>query len=240
MNNTKKEFDIISFTADSKQYYPASMKKEPWMSDTYVKHTEIEIKLGQSRYGGSIIDLPKGVEHPENLQFVAQLDLSEFSPFDKSGLLPKKGQLLFFADIINETGKVIYTDVPNKDLIRIIKEHEDDFFLGVLIDEIFTDTETFEERFKDPEDEDEKKYADENGKVWDYFAGSDKSKLFGIYTNCQYQQDKIKEITFSDKILLLQIGENGFNDEGVISVLIPKNDLKNLNFDNCQFVWGQS
>ncbi|WP_414713014.1 hypothetical protein [Sphingobacterium sp. UBA6645] len=38
----------------------------------------------------------------------------------------------------------------------------------------------------------------------------------------------------------MQIGENGFNDEGVFSVLIPKKDLKNLNFDNCEFVWAQS
>ena len=43
-----------------------------------------------------------------------------------------------------------------------------------------------------------------------------------------------------DEILLLQIGENGFNDEGVFSVTIPREDLKKLNFDNCEFAWGQS
>ena len=66
------------------------------------------------------------------------------------------------------------------------------------------------------------------------------SKIFGIYTYCQYEQDEIEEITFSDKIILLQIGENGFNDEGVFCVTIPKEDLKKLNFDNCEFAWGQS
>ena len=44
-----KAFDIINFTADSKQYYPASMKRESWIPDSYVKHTEIEISLGNLR-----------------------------------------------------------------------------------------------------------------------------------------------------------------------------------------------
>ena len=235
-----KIFEIVSFTSDNKQYYPAAMKKESWMSKTYVKHIDIEIPLGYSRYGGAVIDLPKEIEYPEKFRFAGQLDLAKFSPFDKSGLLPKTGQLIFFADILNDTGKVIYADVPNESLTRIIKEHEDNFFLGVLIDKIFSDTETFEERFREPEDEDEKEGANEDGKVWDYFAGSNKSKIFGIYTHCQYGEKEIKEITFSEKILLLQIGENGFNDEGVFSVLIDKMDLENKNFDNCEFMWAQS
>ncbi|WP_158267972.1 hypothetical protein [Elizabethkingia sp. YR214] len=49
---------------------------------------------------------------------------------------------------------------------------------------------------------------------------------------------EIKEITFSDKILLHQIGENGFNDDGVFSVLIPEADLKRLDFKNCTLAWG--
>lgn len=240
MDKTKQIFEIISFTADNKQYYPASMKHESWMPENYVKHTQIEIPLGHSRYGGPVVDLPSGIEHPKDLRFAAQLDLSKFSPFDKSGLLPKTGQLIFFADIMNDTGKVIYTDVPNDQLLRITKEHEDHFFSGVLIDKIYADTETLEERFREPEDDDEEEAANEDGKVWDYFLGSDKSKIFGIYTHCQYGQEEIEEITFSDKILLLQIGENGFNDEGVFSVTIPKEDLKRLNFDNCEFIWGQS
>lgn len=238
MDKTKQIFEIISFTADCTQYYPASMKHESWMPENYVKHTEIEIPLGHSRYGGPVVDLPSGIEYPKGLRFAAQLDLSKFSPFDKSGLLPKTGQLIFFADIMNDTGKVIYEDVSNDKLVRITNEHEDNFFSGVLIDKIFADTETLEERFREPENEEEE--ANEDGKIWDYFLGSDKSKIFGIYTYCQYEQDEIEEITFSDKIILLQIGENGFNDEGVFSVTIPREDLKKLNFDNCEFAWGQS
>jgi hypothetical protein len=217
MDKYRKKFDIISFTADEKQYYPASMKKSSWMPGTCIKHTKIEIPLGKSRYGGPVIDLPHGIEHPKDLRFAAQLDLAEFSPFDKSGLLPKTGQLIFFADIINDTGKVYYADVPNDKLVRTIHEHEDNFFLGILVDTIFADTETFEENFSDPEDGDVK--------TWNSFAGSGKSKIFGVYTHCQYGQEKIEEITFSDKVLLLQIGENGFNDEGVFSVLINQQDL---------------
>lgn len=240
MNNTNQEFDIISFTADNKQYYPASMAKENWMPNSYVKHTDIEIPIGHSRYGGPVLDLPKGIEVPEGLRFAAQLDLAKLSPFDKNGLLPKTGQLIFFADILNETGKVIYADVSNDSLIRIINEHEDNFFLGVLIEKFFTDKESFSDRFNEAKDEWDKEHANKVGKVWDYFAGSDKSKIFGIYTHCQYEQEEIEEITFSDKLMLLQVGENGFNDEGVFSVIIKRQDLIDKNFDNCEFSWGQS
>jgi len=93
------------------------MKKESWMPDTCIKHTDIEIPLGHSRYGGPIIDLPKGIEHPEGLRFAGQLDLARFSPFDKTGLLPTTGQLIFFADIMNDTGKVIYANVTTTKLV---------------------------------------------------------------------------------------------------------------------------
>jgi uncharacterized protein YwqG len=240
MNNLNHKFDIISFTADNKQYYPASMTKESWMPDTYVKHTDIKIPIGHSRYGGPVIDLPKGIEHPKGLQFAGQLDLAKFSPFDKTGLLPKTGQLIFFADILNDKGKVIYADVPNDSLIRKINEHDDNFFLGVLVNKVFSDEEVFSDRFREAEDEWDKEHANEDGKIWDVFAGSDKSKIFGIYTHCQFGQEEIEKITFSDKLLLLQVGENGFNDEGVFCVLIDRQDLINKNFDNCEFAWGQS
>lgn len=216
------------------------MERESWMPDTFIKHTDLEIPLGHSRYGGPIVDLPPGIDYPEELRFAGQLDLSVLSPFDKSGLLPGTGQLIFFADIVNETGKVIYADIPNESLIRITKEHKDNFFMGILITNLYSDTESFSERFREAEDEWEKEYANENGKVWDHFAGSEKSKIFGIYTHCQYGQEEVEKITLSDKLLLLQIGENGFNDEGVFSVLIGKQDLIERNFDNCEFFWGQS
>jgi uncharacterized protein YwqG len=240
MDKRTKTFEIIRFTADNRRYYPASMERESWMPENYEKHTEIDIQLGQSRYGGPVIDLPKGVKHPKNFRFAAQLDLSKFAPFDKTGLLPKTGQLIFFADIVNDSGKVIYANVPNESLVRAIKEHEDNFFLGVLVDKIFSDTEKWEDRFREPNGKWDNEHKNEDGKLWDHSAGSANSKIFGIYTHCQYEENEIERITFSEKILLLQVGENGFNDEGVFSVLIDREDLINLRFENCEFAWGQS
>lgn len=235
-----QSFNIISIAPSTKRYYPASMEKEDWMGDEYVKFTELEIPLGHSRYGGPVIDLPDDVQIPDGMRFAAQLDLSEISKLDPNGLLPNSGQLIFFADILSDSGKVIYTDVPNEKLNRNINEHEDNFWDGVLIEKIWSDTESWSERFREPENDWDKKHMDENGLLWDDFAGSDKSKLFGIFTHCQLGQTEIEKITNSGKILLLQIGENGFNDEGVFSVLIPKKDLENLNFNACEFHWGQS
>lgn len=238
-----KIFEIISFTADSKFYYAASMDKASFMDENWVKHTDIKIDLGQSRYGGPVFDLPPNIKPPSGLLFAAQLDLSKFSPFNKSGLLPKTGQLIFFADIRNETGeigKVIYADVPNSVLIRHVIEHEDDFFTGKLVDKISADTETLSERYYVPDDEWGKQHLNEDGKNWDYFEGSKRSKIFGILTHCQYDEEQIIGQTLSNKTILLQIGENDFNDEGVFTVLIDKDDLKNKNFDNCEFLWGQS
>lgn len=155
-------------------------------------------------------------------------------------MLPKSGQLIFFADITENTGKVIYADVSNNKFVRHIVEHEDNFFEGILVDKIFADTEEWQERFREPEDEWNKETLNKNGKRWDNFAGNHRSKIFGIYTHCPYGQAEIEKITYSDKVLLLQVGENGFNDEGVFSVLIPKRDLENKNFENCEFAWGQS
>ncbi len=233
MNFREAKFDIIRFgTTNSKFYYGASVEMPQILieSGEYIKHTEVIVPLGYSRCGGPIMDLPENFDYPAGLNFAAQLDLQIFSQFDKLELLPKTGQLIFFADIRRDIGKVIYADIPNNKLHRRIREHEEDFFSGKLIDQVYADTESFSERF----------VTDTGILTWDDFAGSEKSKLFGIFTHCQYSQKEIEDITFSDYLLLLQVGENGFNDEGVFSVLIPKEDLKNKVFDNCKFYWGQS
>jgi hypothetical protein len=240
--NKHEAIDIIEFTAQDQQYYGDSIKMPAILLDdsNYVKASQVSIPLGYSRYGGPVVDLPPGIDYPAGSRLAAQLDLACFSPHDKAGLLPKTGQLLFFADIIGETGKVIYADVPNHQLVRVVQDHEDNFYLGVLIDQVFASTETLQSRYRDPEDEEEAEDANEDGKLWDYFAGSKKSKIFGIYTHCQLEEEEILEILESDKILLLQIGEGGFNDEGVFSVLIDREDLVKKDFSNCSFAWGQS
>jgi uncharacterized protein YwqG len=240
--NKCETLNIIELTAQNQQYYGDSIEMPTivFESGNYVKASQISIPLGCSRYGGPIVDLPPGVDHPADLRFAAQLDLSCFSPHDKSGLLPKTGQLLFFADIIGESGKIIYANVPNDQLVRVMQDHEDNFCLGVLIDQVFASSETLQSRYRDPDDEEEAEDANEEGKLWDYFAGSEKSKIFGIYTHCQLEEEDILEILDSDKILLLQIGEGGFNDEGVLSVLINREDLEKKDFSNSSFAWGQS
>ena len=238
MIDKKKDFKIIRLKADNKIYYPDSSEHEDWMDDKYIKQSKINIPLGVSRYGGPVIDLPEDIEYPSDLRFVAQIDLSKASKFDSYGLLPKTGQLYFFADILSDKGKVIYSNTENEKLIRTIKEHEDNFWSGVLITDFYSDTENINERFI----EEEKKgfFSKKIVRQWDFFAGSDKSKIFGIFTHCQHDQEYIEKVSFSNKLILLQIGEDGFNDEGVFTTLIDKSDLENRNFDNCEFTWGQS
>lgn len=141
---------------------------------------------------------------------------------------------------MSDTGKVIYSDAPNQELVRHTVEHQNNFWDGVLVDRIFASTETFAERFVEPEDEEDEEYTNEDGLMWGYFEGSEKSKIFGIYTNCQFYQEDIEEVMASGKVVLLQVGEDGFNDEGVFSVLIAEEDLRNKNFDSCEFTWAQS
>lgn len=234
MEKRVQEFAIIRLFPDAISYYPASVTIPPILQhERFFKHTEMAVPLGHSRCGGPIVDLPPDVAYPNGLFFAAQLDLAAIAPYDVAGLLPKTGQLLFFTEVYEETGKVFYADVPNHSLVRTIKEHDESFYDGCLIKGFSNEVETLQERF-DPS------LVEEEGDTgWDYFAGSKKSKLFGIYTHCQLAQAEVEAITFSSKILLLQIGED-FTEEGVLSVLIEQEDLKNRNFANCEFAWGQS
>ncbi len=61
------------------------------------------------------------------------------------------------------------------------------------------------------------------GKAWDYFEGCDQSRLFGVYTHCQCNEAEKLHVMETHRVLL-QFGENGFNDEGVFNVLIPAED----------------
>jgi hypothetical protein len=238
----QRTFDIIEFTGQDQQYYGDSIQLHPLLlaSGNYVKASELAIPLGHSRYGGPVVDLPPGVAYPVGLLFAAQLDLAFFAPHDKTGLLPRTGQLLFFTDALTEAGQVLYTEVPNDQLVRVVREHQDNFFAGVLIDHAFATTESLASRYREPEDEEERSEANAEGKVWDDFAGSERSKIFGIYTNCQLPEEEILAMVDSDPIVLLQIGEGNFNDEGVFSVLVSEEALKTRDFTACSFIWAQS
>lgn len=239
----KETFDIIELVPAAKHYYGDSIKlPEILLKDgKMVKAGTVNIPLGQSRYGGPIADLPPDFIYPEDMTFVAQLDLKQIALYDKTGMLPKTGQLIFFADITENRGNVFYADVDNSELVRVVKDHEDNFYDGVLIERVFTSTENLSDRYRMEEEiENEGSDTHNESKLWDRFAGSETSKMFGIYTHCQLWEDDILEILYSHNVLLLQIGENGFNDDGVFSVLINKDDLMARKFDNCTFSWGQS
>ncbi len=292
MEIKKKEFDIIVLYAAENEYFPSQDFiedfKEYWSEDelkTKFVYSDLDIPLGQSRYGGPVIDIPKNTafpiardefDHPtydiskdgfdaNYLRFVAQFDMSEVGPYDQTALLPQKGQLYFFADIYNEKCKVFYIDVANDDLERIVVKHRDNFYQGCLIERFASKKERFEDHLRVLNEEagelecadcgedlrrcdcnaeyNEFKKEDitSDGKVWDAFVGGETSKFFGIFT--EYQASSLREIeemTFSNEMLLLQIGENGFNDEGVFYVSIPHDDLKNMNFEHCKCRWSQT
>lgn len=290
MKLRKEIFDIITIEPGEKEYFPfqedIDSLKEYWEEEELAGkcvYTTIEIPLGHSRYGGPVIDIPKDgafpleksiFDHPTHelsvdgfaanyMRFVAQLDLSKVSSFDKNELLPKTGQLYFFADIYNEKCHVFHINVRNEDLKRIVVKHRDNFYSGRLIKNITAAQESFEDHLR-PLEEDElecfecgndfrtcachseyqeyqKDDLTENGKVWDAFIGGEKSKIFGIFTEYQASSmQEIEEMTYSEDLLLLQIGENGFNDEGVFYVSISLDDLKEKRFENCKCRWSQT
>jgi uncharacterized protein YwqG len=203
----------------------------------YIEHSYIDLALGASRIGGSFIDLPESLEHPDNMYFAAQLNLVQFSPFDPFDLLPKTGFLYFFIGEHGDIGKVFFSNVEANKLKRTIREHDRWFSEGYQVDRIFNEEEDFDSRYCE---ELEDLFDEEEGGIqWDFSAGSEKSKLYGIYTHCQKHEEEIREITDSNDILLLQIGED-FTSEGVWSVLIDQTFLKKKDFQNCKFEWGQS
>jgi uncharacterized protein YwqG len=230
-------YKTIRFTPQSTWYYPKSFNLGTFRDiEKYIDHTCVHFPLGESRVGGPIIDCPEFFEFPENRYFVAQLNLSQFSPFDPFDLLPKTGFLYFFVGSYGERGRVLFADVETNQLKRVIREHDQWFFDGCLVNEIFNEEEDFSSRFC--EETEDLSDEDEGGLQWAYHASSEKSKIYGIYTHCQKDEEEIRRITDSD-ILLLQIGKD-FTSEGVLSVRIAAEDLKNREFQHCKFEWGQS
>lgn len=198
----------------------------------YVNYLEADIPMGCSRIGGPIVDLPDEIKYPDGYYFLAQINCSDIKQFDKIGFLPENGFLYFFLRDDLEHGCVYYTDKSIARLKRVIKEHENCNWYGKIIKGYSPEIEKIESRYTE---------ADSDGeKEWDYFAGSEISKIYGIYSNCQAnEEDVIKFIKDEDKIILLQIGGD-YMDEGCQNVIIKKNDLINKDFSKCTFEYNQS
>lgn len=213
---------IVRFSAGSAPYVPVSTT--PFAGE--VAHTAVTIPLGHSRYGGPVIDLPPGLTPPRGQRFAAQLDLARFAAHDSTRLLPRSGHLFVFANIVTGHNTVIHADVATRTLVRTVVEHDDHFYTGVLIKRIRAGVERWTDRFHRGE--------------WSYFAGADRSAMLGLPVHCQWSQREIERRIRRGTRSLLQVGQNGFNDEGVFSVLIQEAALRRRDFSRCEVHWAQS
>ena len=131
-------------------------KKYHWdENDDIIWDEEVLQRLktpGSSKAGGNP-DLPKNFvwptftetvdDEPENLPFIAQINLADVANLDPTGLLPKTGYLYFFFTArhgyeVRHKGcaAVYYYDVPAEELIATEspKENELEGFGGLLVD----------------------------------------------------------------------------------------------------------
>ena len=177
-----------------------------------------EFAIGESRVLSKYIDIADGLDYPKELEFLAQINLSDLSKFDNSGLLPKTGFLYFFQgpmidDTYYECGKVIYSDEKN-----IVRKnafiYNDDMVLELGIDNINIKRDI---------------YSDENEK---------ENKIFGIYSDPQLNENEILKVS-NKYLVLLQLGWDIY-DEGVISFLISREDLINKDFSKIIYTYSQT
>lgn len=199
----------------------------------YDNYLERDIPIGASRIGGPIVDLPDDIKYPEGYYFAAQLNCEELKQYDELNLLPQKGFIYFFTRHPGDNGIVLYSPKGSKDLKMVTKEHSEWNFYGCLIGDIKSEAESIESRYE----------IEDGKKVWDFFAGTDITKVYGMYTNCQANEEETKnklyELEKNDLVLLLQIGSD-FMGEGTQCVYINKKDLQDLNFTRCIFEYNQS
>ncbi len=191
-----------------------------------------DFKLGESRFFSDTIDLPDGLEIPELLDFVGQINLEELAPYDTENLLPKEGMLYFFQnpylpDHSYEFGKVIYTS-DNSLTRKKVNVSDKDMILNLSLKEIHNTVEKFSDR-----------YEEYNGKLeYSSFKGSDLNKIYGFFNDCQMLEEEIKKIS-QKYTVLLQLGSDIYG-EGVTTFLILKEDLQNRNFQNIIYIYNQS
>ena len=270
----KDTFNIIQFDSlnkDEDTFMPAHIESTGlWrelVEQDFFKDLLIQrIPMGESRYGGAIIDFPTSVKLPDlkKLSFVAQIDCKEFARFDKNKMFPKSGYLYFFTNIKSKKGETIYFDGGVKSLERVFLKSSSQTWgtLNILsniraskqcwtdqFDKLFSDelkcVKCKTKNFLDCKCNNtgdlpySRKEIVSREYVWSIFKISECSKVFGIYTDLQKELKEIEKITFSNKIVLFQVGSD-INTEGVFSVLIDRDHLKKLDFSKCEYVWSQT
>lgn len=184
------------------------------------------VALGQSRIGGPIVDLPPGVDYPAGMNFVAQIDLSQIAKHDPQRRLPKTGHLYFFYGFNPRAGDttprslVFYSDAPTSQLRRTVREHQESFWRGKTVGNFAAEQESLADR------------VDAEGQ-YDYFAGMDKTKLFGVHANCQRDGSEVGSMLASGAVLLFQSGEDT-SGYGSLAYFIGPDELASRDFSQCR------
>lgn len=198
------------------------------------------IPLGKTRIGGHCLDIPPDFEYPGDC-FMGQLNFKELSALDAEGILPKSGFLYLFIDILHRGGKALYFDCAASDLERVSIYNEEHTFLwqngtfemGMLIDKCTNKDETLNDYYntEDAAEELSEEFS------WNNQAALEYTKVLGLYNNPSLSPDELMKIWSSNKIVLLQIGED-YSPNGIFNVLIDKEDLLNLNFNKVEIQWA--
>ena len=213
----EKDYDIIKLI----------LSEEDYDADNYL---EFNIPMGCSRIGGQIVDLPDDISYPDDFYFMAQLNCAEIKPFDKIGLLPESGFLYFFINEDMDDGHVFYTPKSKESLHRVTKIHDGVYYYGKTVEAFQAETEKLSSRYE----------LEDGIKEWAPWAGQELSKIYGIYTNCNADEEEVLQFMKDEsKIILLQVGSDGAG-EGCSSVIINKNDLKKRDFTKCIIQHNQS
>lgn len=226
MEKNKKEIEIENVVEKD-------LKNEERKIISFQLEETNKFSLGQSRFFSNTVDIADSIEIPELLEFVGQLNLSEFAQYDSKNLLPKNGMLYFFQSPLfyegnsYNFGKVIYSN--NMDLkSKQVKNNYSGDFLNLAVTNITSSSEKFGTRYKE----------EEGTLEYDPFEGDNINKIYGFYTDCQMMEEEI--IKVSEKyIVLLQLGSDIYG-EGTTTFLITEEDLKNNNFDNIIYQYVQS
>jgi uncharacterized protein YwqG len=215
---------------------------------------EGNIPLGSSKFYGTP-HLPKGIEWPKGHYFYAQLNFNELKDYDVEGLLPDSGILYLFFNPKPFSCKAIYINGSEEELAvtdypEVVNEEMDKYYLDKYKNTpmaisyqnefgfyFFDGSENLTELL-DPVMEEITEVTDLS--VFNIEAGGPRSKIFGMA--CYYQgEDECywEDIDYSkydahEHILLL---DNEFG-EGNIHFWVPKEDLKQRNFDNMKITYS--
>ena len=194
----------------------------------YVMVDDTQVVMGSNGmpkrdiHGNVIIE--HGEDYPEPLTFICQIRMEDVAPFDKEGLLPRKGMLYFFAAIDYFLGDSSPIEIPLHgpvgDMVRVI-----------YVDDVPDDVQPYDLHWEDT-GESIFRPAEEIT----FYEGVETSDTHALLS-IPYQ-DEVSD-SYPRHIALLQVEEDDrwglhFFDCGSLYLLIRPEDLKARRFDNLQ------